>query len=70
MSKAVPLLAMQALRGKGFPLALDGVSGQHHSPATFYPWEMTPSAHWIGGSELVWTQKLEENHLPLPGIEP
>jgi hypothetical protein len=26
-----------------------GVSGQHHTLATLYPWERNPSTHWIGG---------------------
>jgi hypothetical protein len=28
--------------------ALDGVSGQHHAPATLYPRERTAGTHWIG----------------------
>jgi hypothetical protein len=25
-----------------------GVSDQHHTPATLYPWDRTPGTHWIG----------------------
>jgi hypothetical protein len=41
---------------------LDGVSGQHHAPAAFYPRGRTPGTHWTGGwaPEPVWTQRLEE----------
>jgi hypothetical protein len=40
-----------------------GVSGQRHTPVTYYPRERTPGTHWIGdwvGLELVWIQRLEE----------
>jgi hypothetical protein len=30
-------------------LALDGVSGQHHSPAVLYPQGMYPCTHYVGG---------------------
>jgi hypothetical protein len=32
-----------------FASALGGVSGQRYAPATLYPSERTPAAHWIGG---------------------
>jgi hypothetical protein len=49
------------------------VSGHLHDPdALFTPKKGLPvpikqEAEWA--SELVWTQRLEENPLPLPGIE-
>jgi hypothetical protein len=51
-----------------------GVSGQHHAPATLYPRgkgppvPIGPEAGWA--PEPVWKQRLEENPLPLLGIEP
>jgi hypothetical protein len=52
-----------------------GVSGQRHALAPLWPGERTPGTHcteggWVSQSEPVWTQRLEENSLPLPGIEP
>jgi hypothetical protein len=53
-------------------LALEGVSGQRHTPAELYPWERTPGTHWTEG----WvgliagldTEAIGKNRLPLPGI--
>jgi hypothetical protein len=51
-----------------------GVSGQHHAPAALLPPGKGPpvpivqEAGWA--PEPVWTQRLEENPLPPPGIEP
>jgi hypothetical protein len=51
-----------------------GVSGQRHAPATLLPPVKGPplptvqEAGWA--PEPVWTQRKEENPLPLPGIEP
>jgi hypothetical protein len=28
---------------------LGGMSGRRHASAALYPWERTPSTHWIGG---------------------
>jgi hypothetical protein len=50
------------------------VSGQRHAPAALLPPGKGPpvpigeEAGWA--SEPVWTQRLQENPLPLPGIEP
>jgi hypothetical protein len=54
--------------------ALDGVSGEHHAMAAFYPQERTPGSHWISG----WvgpragldTEARGKIILPLSGIEP
>jgi hypothetical protein len=44
--------------------ALDGVSGQHHDPAAFYPRGKDPPAPIVQESgwapEPVWTQRIEE----------
>jgi hypothetical protein len=51
-----------------------GVSGQRHAPAALLPQGKGPpvpivqEAGWA--PEPVWTQRIEENPLPLPGIEP
>jgi hypothetical protein len=50
-----------------------GVSGQRYAPAALPPGKRPPvptvqEAGWA--SEPVWTQRLEKNNLPLPGIEP
>jgi hypothetical protein len=51
-----------------------GVSSQHHAPDALLPTGKGPpvpivqEAGWA--PEPVWTQRLEENPLPLPGIEP
>jgi hypothetical protein len=50
-----------------------GVSGHRHAPAALYPGEGPPEpivqeAGWA--PEPVWTQRLEEKSLALPGIEP
>jgi hypothetical protein len=53
--KAVPLLAIQALRGGGCiathsrPRHWMGVSGQLHVPAALFPLERTPGTHCTGG---------------------
>jgi hypothetical protein len=68
--KVVLLHAMLSLRREEYSScsfltsAVDGVSGQRHSPAAFYLRERTPvptgmEAGWA--SEFVWTQRLEEN---------
>jgi hypothetical protein len=52
---------------------LDRMGGQLHAPVALCPRERTPGTHWVEAvltSELVWTQRLEEKSLPLPGIEP
>jgi hypothetical protein len=46
---------MQATRGRGYSSysfltsALDGIRGQRHAPAAFYPREWTTGIHWTGG---------------------
>jgi hypothetical protein len=48
--------------------ALDGVSGQRHAPAAIYP--SLPIGQVAGWApEPIWTQKLEEDPLPVLGIE-
>jgi hypothetical protein len=47
-------------------LALDGVSGHHHAPATLCPgkWPPVPIVQETGWApELVWTQRLEEKSM-------
>jgi hypothetical protein len=44
------------------------VSGERHAPAALYPQEEVQEAGWT--PEPVWTERLEEKSLPLPGIEP
>jgi hypothetical protein len=54
--------------------ALDGVSGQRHAPAAFYPGERTPGTHctgyWVGPRAGLDTEVRRKILLPLPGIEP
>jgi hypothetical protein len=72
---------MEALGGRGGiapthsrPRHLMGVSGQRHAPAALLPPGKGPpvpvvqEAGWA--PEPVWTQRIEKNPLPLPGIEP
>jgi hypothetical protein len=51
-----------------------GVSGQHHAPGRALPpgkGPPVPIGQKVGcAPEPVWTQRLEEKPLPLPGIEP
>jgi hypothetical protein len=52
-----------------------GVNGERHAPAAISPpppgKTPVPIGHEAGlASELAWTQRLEKNPLPLPGIEP
>jgi hypothetical protein len=75
--KSVPL-RRAGCKGKGessysfLISALDGVSGQRLIPADLFPrgkdarYPLDPEAGWA--SELVWTQRIKENHLPLPAI--
>jgi hypothetical protein len=49
-----------------------GMSGQRHGPATLYPRERNPvpivqEAGWA--SELVWTQRIEENSFVSAGVQ-
>jgi hypothetical protein len=56
-----------------FSSILDGVSGQRHAPAALYfqgkgpPVPIGQEAGWA--PDPVWTQRIEENPLSLPGIE-
>jgi hypothetical protein len=67
---------MQATRGEEIQLLLildlgtRWVSSQRLAPAVHYPREKTPGTHWIEGwvgSELVWTQRLEEKSFASAG---
>jgi hypothetical protein len=49
-------------------LALDGVSGQRHSPAALYPQGKDPPPQEAGwASELVWTDRLQEQFFSSAG---
>jgi hypothetical protein len=54
--------------------ALDGVSGQRHSPAALYPVEMAIGTHytggWVGPRAGLDREGRGKIILPLPGIEP
>jgi hypothetical protein len=81
VSKAVPLHAVEALRGRGYiapthsrPRHKMGVSGQHHAPAAFYPRGKDPRYSLyrrLGGPQSRSGHRgYRKNPLPLPGIEP
>jgi hypothetical protein len=68
--KAVPLHVMEALGAEEvfysfLTSTLDGGEWSASRPAAFTP--VGYEAGWA--SELVWTQRLQENPLPLPGFE-
>jgi hypothetical protein len=71
-AKAIPVHAMQALRGRGStaPTALHGWVVSVTSRPRFTPGETTLGTHWIGGWVGLrdgWTQRLEEKSFPSIG---